>query len=206
MTKTKVTQGRPRKETGSKRKEHYRQLWREASSRYYAETHGKPKLVKKVEKILLNPFIETKTESHWIREDTKIDTSPFIETKTESYWTRRDAKIDASLTVSVSEIKPETSKITSKTERDSYESIYRPKNLPTHYNLHKKVIKIIPGKHKSKRKKKLSQMKFERADITRICANIFRCNECGQMWSVNRKIFSYDGDWWRYRNGCNKDV
>jgi len=180
MTKTKVKQGRPRKETSSKRREHYRQLWREASSRFYAETHGKPKPVKKVEKILLNPFIETKIESHWIREDIKIDTNP---------------------AVLVPEIKPNTSKITSKMERDSYESIYRPKNLPTHYNLHKKVIKIIPGKHRSK-----PQKKFTRANITQLRDNIFQCNECGQMWSVNRKTFSYDGDWWRCRNGCNMDV
>jgi hypothetical protein len=180
MSKTKVKQGRPRKEASSKRKEHYRELWREASGRYYAEKHGKPKSAKKVVKTIVKPLIKTKLESHWIR---------------------KDVKIDINLAVLAPEIKQDTSKITPKIKQSLSEYMYKPKNLPTHYNLHKKVIKIVPGKYKPEQKKN-----FIRANITRIRDNIFQCNECGQMWSVNRKTFPYDGDWWRCRNGCNRNA
>jgi hypothetical protein len=82
---------------------------------------------------------------------------------------------------------------------------YQPIDRPTNYNLHKKIIKIIPNKYIPK-----PRYNFKKANITRIYDNLFQCNVCGQMWTGTtfRKSFiyksvNYDGDWWHCPSGCN---
>ncbi len=170
---------------------YYNNIYKLRQSDYYnKKTQNKKNQKKEINIDIPQPSTKPKRESQWVKVN----------------WMGEYNEIKPNLIETISKpilLKPEQpQKIQKKV--NIYVG-YQPVDKPTNYNLHKKIIKIIPGKYRPK-----PRCNFRKANITRLYDNLFQCNVCGQMWAGTTfhksficKSFTYDGDWWLCPNGCN---